>query len=65
MKEAQENVSLSAQLRGMRKGSKLSLPARRLYVVRATAYSIGFTLGRRYSTHIDREKNTVTVTRLK
>ena len=65
MEKAQENVSAASQLREMEVGSTLVFPAKRLDVVRVTAYRLGFTLDRRYVTRTNRKERTVSVTRTK
>ena len=56
-------INMSATAKTLEPGEEFSVPLKRWGGARATAYFLNLTTERRYSTRVDRELGTVTITR--
>lgn len=62
-KKYDENLPCLTQVRMLEKGERIAFPMRMLINIRANLAPYGLMLNRKYVSHINREDNTIEVTR--
>lgn len=60
-----KNLSVSSQIKNLEKGGKVAFPISKLTNIRANLSTYGAMLQRKYSSHVNREAQTIEVTREK